>query len=546
MADKLLAARGAGQVGQKWPANFVKRTDSLTTRFNRAYDRQRALCEDPVLIKSWFELVEQTKAKYGICDEDVYNFDEAGFLMGKITTQLVVTASERRARPKAIQPGGREWVTFIAGINAAGWSIPPFLIFTGKYHLSAWYEEAEIPRDWAIAVSDNGWTTNELGVEWLKHFVKHTDGKVVGARRLLILDGHESHQSLEFQELCKDNNIYTLCMPPHSSHLLQPLDVGCFSPLKRAYSREVESLIRNHINHITKLEFLPAFKAAFNQSFTSANICSAFRGAGLVPLQPDTVLSKLDVQLRTPTPPAALAEALWQACTPGNVRELEAQSTLISDRVRRHKSSSPASIIAAIGQLKKGAEIMMLSAELMRERIANLERANEAASKRRERKRKRIQKQGVLTKGAGEDIIAQREADEQIAHEERQGGERSGVSRRALTRCSRCRETGHNSLHLSEQDPSWTQFGPEMNLGLLPGLWIQILSKCDGAHGVIVHVFIQTLRLFTRQGVRRFYEVWENLNRKKINEIVNNYPTRLHKINLRLLATHKGEVFAVD
>ena len=52
MADKLLAARGAGQVGQKWPANFVKRTDSLTTCFNQAYDRQRALCEDPVLIKS--------------------------------------------------------------------------------------------------------------------------------------------------------------------------------------------------------------------------------------------------------------------------------------------------------------------------------------------------------------------------------------------------------------------------------------------------------------------------------------------------------------
>ena len=444
MANKLLAARGAGQVGQKWPANFVKRTDSLTTRFNRAYDRQRALCEDPVLIKSWFELVEQTKAKYGICDEDVYNFDEAGFMMGKITTQLVVTASERRGRPKAVQPGGREWVTFIAGINAAGWSIPPFLIFTGKYHLSAWYEEAEIPRDWAIAVSDNGWTTNELGVEWLKHFVKHTDGKVIGARRLLILDGHESHQSLEFQELCKENNIYTLCMPPHSSHLLQPLDVGCFSPLKRAYSREVESLIRNHINHITKLEFLPAFKAAFDRSFTAANICSAFQGAGLVPLQPDAVLSKLDVQLRTPTPPAVL-EALWQARTPSNTRELEAQSTLIRNRVQRHQGSSPTSIIAAIDQLKKGAEVIMLSAELMRDRIASLERANTAASERRRRKKKRIQKRGVLTKGAGEDILAQREADEQITREERQGGERSGVSRQALARCSRCRETGHNA-----------------------------------------------------------------------------------------------------
>ena len=90
-----------------------------------------------MLIRSWFELVEQTKAKYGICDEDVYNFDEAGFMMGKITTQLVVTGSERRGRPKSIQPGNREWVTAIAAINAAGWSVPPFLIFAGQYHLSA-------------------------------------------------------------------------------------------------------------------------------------------------------------------------------------------------------------------------------------------------------------------------------------------------------------------------------------------------------------------------------------------------------------------------
>ena len=88
---------------------------------------------------------------------------------------------------------------------------------------------------------------------------------------------------------------------------------------------------------------------------------------------------------------------------------------------------------------------MILSAELMRDRIASLERANTAVSERRKRKKKRIQKRGVLTKGAGEDIIAQREADEQIAYEERQGGERSGVSRQALARCSRCRETGHNS-----------------------------------------------------------------------------------------------------
>ncbi|KAF7572759.1 hypothetical protein PtrM4_076640 [Pyrenophora tritici-repentis] len=136
MADKLLAARGAGQVRQKWLANFVK-----------PYDRQRALCEDPALIRTWFKLVEETKAKYSICDKDVYNFNKAGFIIGKITTQLVIIGAERRGRPKTLQLGNREWVTLIAAISAAGWSVPPFLIFAGQYHLSAWYEEAEILRD---------------------------------------------------------------------------------------------------------------------------------------------------------------------------------------------------------------------------------------------------------------------------------------------------------------------------------------------------------------------------------------------------------------
>ena len=105
------------------------------------------------------------------------------------------------------------------------------------------------------------------------------------------------------------------------------------------------------------------------------------------------MLSKLDVQLRTPTP-AALPEALWEARTPSNVCELNAQLMLIRDRVRQHKSSSPASIIKVIGQLKKGAEVMMLSAELMRDRITSVERANKVATERRQRKRKRIHKQG--------------------------------------------------------------------------------------------------------------------------------------------------------
>jgi hypothetical protein len=142
MANHLLIERGAGKVGIKWPSNFVKRTPELKTRFNRKYDYQRAKCEDPEIIQPWFELVRNTKAKYGIPDEDIYNFDETGFQMGVISTGIVVTGSERRNRPRAIQPGNREWVTVIQGVNSQGWPIPPFIIFAGQYHLSAWFEES--------------------------------------------------------------------------------------------------------------------------------------------------------------------------------------------------------------------------------------------------------------------------------------------------------------------------------------------------------------------------------------------------------------------
>jgi hypothetical protein len=77
-------------VGINWPTNFVKRTDSLATRFNRPYDRQRALYEDPITIQAWFERVARTKATFGIYNEDTYNFDEAGFMIGKISARLVV------------------------------------------------------------------------------------------------------------------------------------------------------------------------------------------------------------------------------------------------------------------------------------------------------------------------------------------------------------------------------------------------------------------------------------------------------------------------
>jgi hypothetical protein len=437
MANRLLAERGAEPVGRLWPHNFVKRTERLTTRFNRPYDKQRARCEDPVEIGDWFQRVQRAQAAYGILPEDTYNFDEAGFMMGRTSPQVVVTGTERRGRPKSIQPGNREWATVIQGINAAGWAIPPYLIVVAKHHISAWYEE-NLPSGWALSVSDNGWTTTDHGELWLRHFIKHTDDRVVGTRRLLLFDGHNSHKTAKFNDLCAENNIYTLCLPQHLSHRLQPLDVGCISLLKTAYGRQIDNLATSYISHITALEFLPAFRAAFYETFTESNIRGGFQGAGLVPFDPDTVLSTLKVVARTPQIP-------WVSQIPSNTRELEAQSTLLRERIRRHHSSSAESIMEPLNKLTKGVEMIMNTTVLLKARVSALKKANQAATERKGRKRKSIQKHGTLKVAESRKLATQKATRQQVKDGRRQEAAQSGVRQRATIRCSRCKELGHNS-----------------------------------------------------------------------------------------------------
>lgn len=109
-ANLLLQSRNGPEasVGTNWPSRYIDRTPNLKTRYTRSYDAQRAKCEDPVLIQGWFDLVRNIKAKYGILDEDSYNFDETGFAMGLAGTSRVVTTSDRRNRPTQLQPGDRE------------------------------------------------------------------------------------------------------------------------------------------------------------------------------------------------------------------------------------------------------------------------------------------------------------------------------------------------------------------------------------------------------------------------------------------------------
>lgn len=85
VANLLLEDRGtepAITVSEKWVYRYIQRHPNLRTRFSRSYGYRRAQCEDIRLISTWFNFVQSTVAKYGVLNDDIYNFDETGFALG--------------------------------------------------------------------------------------------------------------------------------------------------------------------------------------------------------------------------------------------------------------------------------------------------------------------------------------------------------------------------------------------------------------------------------------------------------------------------------
>ena len=146
-----------------------------------------------------------------------------------------------------------------------------------------------------IAISEKGWTDNEIGLEWFKQcFEPETRRCKVGKYRLLILDGHSSHVTSDAINFCVENDIILLCLPAHATDTLQPLDVGVFLPLSQAYRLGLEDFNRLGFGYtIDKVDFIDLYLAARTKGMTALNIISAWNKSGLVPFDPDIVLENI-------------------------------------------------------------------------------------------------------------------------------------------------------------------------------------------------------------------------------------------------------------
>jgi len=200
-----------------------------------------------------------------------------------------------------IASGEKENLTVLLNINAAGDLAPPLVVFSMKRMSKLVAERA--PKDWCLGKSDNGWMTRELFYEYMVNtFHPWLTEKEIPRPVIVFFDGHVSHLTYHLSQFCKDNQIELVILYPNATHLIQPLDVGIFKPLKSEWKKVVlgfkaekdspEPENSAKVRRLKKENFCEELQKAIQRSVTPGKIKNAFRASGLFPFDADNVKYK--------------------------------------------------------------------------------------------------------------------------------------------------------------------------------------------------------------------------------------------------------------
>ena len=283
--QKLLTLQGDHlPLGKHWIARFLARHPVLKTKKQIYVDSIRVNCACSEVIQPWFQKLEIPAIK-AIPPSQRWNMDETGIMEGYGLNGLIVGNAEKR-KVQGKQPGSRTWTSIIECISATGVKTKALVIYKGKSVQQQWFpSQLDVFDQWHFTATDNGWTTDNTALKWLeKVFIPQTEPRD-GSARLLILDGHGSHETTDFLWRCLEHNIYLLFLLAHISHVLQPLDLTVFSILKRAYRKELQKLssLLDSVP-IGKRNFLLCYQKARQESITPSNIKAGWRTSGLWPV----------------------------------------------------------------------------------------------------------------------------------------------------------------------------------------------------------------------------------------------------------------------
>ncbi|KAF2884839.1 hypothetical protein ILUMI_21316 [Ignelater luminosus] len=198
--------------------------------------------------------------------------DETGTLTVQNNSVRVLAEKVTRQLSKIKNSKRGKLVTTCYIVSASENAIPPVMIFP-RVHFKS-HMLAGTPCGTLGLTTKAEWMNTECFVEVLKHFIKHTSSSKDNPS-FLIMNNHKSHISIEGINLCKDNGVTVLTVPPH------PLDVGLLKPFHTFHNDALCSWEK--ANLVTIYQIASFVGISYPRSLTPVNIAAAFKKTGIHP-----------------------------------------------------------------------------------------------------------------------------------------------------------------------------------------------------------------------------------------------------------------------
>ena len=280
-----------GRPGHNWYKMFMRRHPVLSNRVAQNLTCIRASVTEKE-VREWFDRVKvylEEKGLINIENKRVFNLDESAFKLVPDSGKVIAPKGARTVY-QVVGSSDKATVTILFTASASGVLAPPLILFeckTTPKRSTLQY----IPKGWGVGSTENGWMTGESFFSFIKNiFYPWLVENDYQFPIILYVDNHSSHVNLQLLQFCKEKMIEIIALYPNSTHLIQPLDVAFFHPLKEVYKKAiVEYKLEKGIVDIKKAMVPVILKKALEKMNYAEGIKNGFRSSGLYPFNADAV-----------------------------------------------------------------------------------------------------------------------------------------------------------------------------------------------------------------------------------------------------------------
>ena len=273
-------------LSEMWGRNFLKRNPTVSLRASQNFGLVRTFVTRETIEAFYARLLETMTANaIGSLLEKphlIFNCDESGFEFDAIN-KIVAAARGAKHIPR-VSKGQHEKVTVLACASAAGSTLPPMFVYKSLSGRVPNGVQEGAPAGTLFTAQKSGWIDKNLYLKWFTELFLTS----IPAERpiLLLVDGHKAHVTQEVIESAAENQVLVFCLPAHSSHLLQPLDLSLFGPLKRGWVRACAAFSHITSTVVNQRIFAKIFNIAWHSGTTPEVIRGGFKRSGIFPFDP--------------------------------------------------------------------------------------------------------------------------------------------------------------------------------------------------------------------------------------------------------------------